>query len=237
MPFVLIRDYWNYDESWTRFCGVYDSNELAQKAIEQLKSEFIEEQESEFCIYETDMNEVVYFRVPYAHSDTREEREQQMEESRKLEESKYEAEKLKQEREKKLLLEFKKRCGDYPFTRDSDRTIEDSTPDMEPFDNEMGAVFTEDTTQEHAELRKQSEELSHYLFCQSMFEHKDENRRRSAKKIFAYHDVPLAEAAEKYLKKLLTAFSDDSERVNFLTSLKMNDEADEDLRKAAAKML
>ena len=111
----------------------------------------------------------------------------------------------------------------------------------EPFDNEMGApltrVFTEDTTQEHAELRKQSEELSHYLFCQSMFEHKDENRRRSAKKIFAYHDVPLAEAAEKYLKKLLTAFSDDSERVNFLTSLKMNDEADEDLRKAAAKML
>jgi hypothetical protein len=226
---------------------------MAQKAIEQLKSEClvdeIEEQESEFCIYETDMNEVVYFRVPYAPSETREEREQQrqllsiqIEESRKLEQSKYEAEKLKQdrereEREKKLLLEFKKRCGDYPFTRDSDRTIEDSKLDVEPFDNEMGAVFTEDMTQEHAELRKQSKELSHYLFCQSMFEHKDENRRRSAKKIFAYHDVPLAEAAEKYLKKLLTAFSDDSERVNFLKSLKMNDEADEDLRKAAAKML
>ena len=81
MPFVLIRDYWCYDESWTRFCGVYDSNEMAQKAIEQLKSECltdrIEEQESEFCIYETDMNEVVYFRVPYPPSDTREEREQQ----------------------------------------------------------------------------------------------------------------------------------------------------------------
>ena len=54
---------------------------MAQKAIEQLKSECltdrIEEQESEFCIYETDMNEVVYFRVPYPPSDTREEREQQ----------------------------------------------------------------------------------------------------------------------------------------------------------------
>ena len=69
MPFVLIRDYWNYDESWTRFCGVYDSNEMAQKAIEQLKCGCIEEQESEFCIYETDMNEVVYFRIPYAPSD------------------------------------------------------------------------------------------------------------------------------------------------------------------------
>jgi hypothetical protein len=121
MPFVLLRDYWCYDESWTRFCGVYDSNEMAQKAIEQLKSECLEEQESEFCIYETDMNEVVYFRVPYAPSETREEREQQriqMEESRKRAERSYEAEKSKQEREreereKELLLEFKKRCGDY----------------------------------------------------------------------------------------------------------------------------
>ena len=98
-------------------------------------------------------------------------------------------------------------------------------------------VYSRETKNESDELRKQSKEISDYLFCQCMFEHKDVNRRRSAKKLFAYHDVPLAEAAEKYLKKLLTAFSDDSGRVNFLTILKMNDEADEDLRKAAAKML
>jgi hypothetical protein len=97
-------------------------------------------------------------------------------------------------------------------------------------------VYSQETKNESDELRKQSKEISDYLFCQSMFEHKDVNRRRSAKKLFAYHDVPLAEAAEKYLKKLISEFSNTSERVNFLTTVKM-DHADEDLRKAATKML
>lgn len=66
---------------------------MVEKAIEHIKSERLagesDEKESEFCIYETDMNEVVYLETP-EESKTREEREQKrmrlmhtMEESRK----------------------------------------------------------------------------------------------------------------------------------------------------------
>jgi hypothetical protein len=97
-------------------------------------------------------------------------------------------------------------------------------------------VYSKETTRESDELRKQSKEISNHIFCQTAFDHKDENRRLSAKKLFVYNDIPIAEAAEKYLKKLISELSDTSERVNFLTTVKM-DHADEDLRKAAAKML
>lgn len=115
-------------------------------------------------------------------------------------------------------------------------TTENPEEGVEPVENEMGAslthVFTEEMDQERDALGKQAKEISDYIFYQTAFDHKDENRRRAAKKLFVYHDITPAEAAEKHLKKLISALSDDSERVNFLTHVKM-DHADEDMRAAA----
>ena len=46
-----------------------------------------------------------------------------------------------------------------------------------------------------------------------------------------------AEDAEEHLKKLVSAFPNASERVKFLKSVKTDDDADEDMRQAASKML
>ena len=43
--------------------------------------------------------------------------------------------------------------------------------------------------------------------------------------------------AEEHLKKLVSAFPDASERVKFVKSVQMDDDADEDMRQAASKML
>ena len=80
MPFTLIREYWCYEESWYKFCGVYDTREGAENARKQIihdcYEKMSEDDYSEFIIYETDMNELVY--LDYKNkATTREEREKQ----------------------------------------------------------------------------------------------------------------------------------------------------------------
>jgi len=64
MPFTLIREYVCYDESWWKFCGVFDTRESAENAREEIVNGRYEKQyeanDAEFIIYETVMNEVVY---------------------------------------------------------------------------------------------------------------------------------------------------------------------------------
>lgn len=64
MPFTLTRQYIDWEGSWWRFCGVYETREEANKAIEIIKDgEYDEKCETDyasFFIYESDVNELIY---------------------------------------------------------------------------------------------------------------------------------------------------------------------------------
>jgi hypothetical protein len=64
MPFTLIREYVEYEHSWWRFCGVYETREEADKAIAIIKGvEYDRPKEAvhaDFFTYDSDVNELVY---------------------------------------------------------------------------------------------------------------------------------------------------------------------------------
>jgi hypothetical protein len=66
MPFTLMREYVEYEHSWWRFCGVYDTRDEADKALAIIKDgEYDKKRQtdySDFFIYQSDMNELVYIR-------------------------------------------------------------------------------------------------------------------------------------------------------------------------------
>jgi hypothetical protein len=55
-----MREYFNHEDSWHRFCGVYDSIEAVHAGRDQIIHEKLDSDDAIFVIYETDMNEVVY---------------------------------------------------------------------------------------------------------------------------------------------------------------------------------
>jgi hypothetical protein len=75
-----MREFWCYEESWWKFCGVFDTRESAENAREEIINGRYEKQyqadEADFFIYETAMNEVVYLDGT-SESTTREEREEE----------------------------------------------------------------------------------------------------------------------------------------------------------------